>query len=45
VPVTFASGATLKITPTAGATIRVRGLLFFNGTAYSMIAVRDDDNQ
>jgi|SRR5215472_1283298 len=45
VPVTFASGATLKITPTAGATIRVRGLVFFDGTAYSMIAVRDDDNQ
>ena len=31
VPVTFASGAILKTTPTAGATIRVRGLLFFNG--------------
>jgi len=44
VPVTFANGATLKTTPTAGATIRVRGLVFVNGTAYSMIAVRDDDN-
>jgi hypothetical protein len=44
VPVTFASGATLKTTPVAGATIRVRGLVFVNGTAYSMIAVRDDDN-
>jgi Domain of unknown function (DUF5666) len=44
VPVTFASGATLKTTPAAGATIRVRGLVFVNGTAYSMIAVRDDDN-
>jgi hypothetical protein len=44
VPVTFANGATLKTTPVAGATIRVRGLVFFNGTAYSMIAVRDDDN-
>jgi Domain of unknown function (DUF5666) len=44
VPVTFANGATLKTTPTPGATIRVRGLVFINGTAYSMIAVRDDDN-
>lgn len=44
VPVTFANGAELKTTPTAGATIRVRGLVFVNGTAYSMIAVRDDDN-
>jgi hypothetical protein len=45
VPVTFATGAILKTTPTAGATIRVRGLVFFDGTAYSMIAVREDDNQ
>jgi hypothetical protein len=45
VPVTFASGATLKVTPTAGATIRVRGLVFLNGTTYSMIAIRDDNNQ
>jgi hypothetical protein len=44
VPVTFASGATLKTTPVPGATIRVRGLVFVTGTAYSMIAVRDDDN-
>jgi Domain of unknown function (DUF5666) len=44
VPVTFANGATLKTTPVAGATIRVRGLVFVNGAAYSMIAVRDDDN-
>jgi Domain of unknown function (DUF5666) len=44
VPVTFANGATLKTTPTAGATIRVRGLVFFNAGAYSMIAVRGDDN-
>ncbi len=44
VPVTFANGATLLSTPVAGATIRVRGLVFVNGTAYSMIAVRDDDN-
>jgi hypothetical protein len=44
VPVTFANGATLKTTPVAGATIRVRGLVFFNAGTYSMIAVRDDDN-
>jgi len=44
VPVTFANGATLKTTPVAGATIRVRGLVFFNAGAYSMIAVLDDDN-
>jgi hypothetical protein len=44
VAVTFANGATLKTTPVPGATIRVRGLVFVNGTAYSMIAVRDDDN-
>jgi Domain of unknown function (DUF5666) len=44
VTVTFANGAALKTTPTAGAAIRVRGLVFVNGTAYSIIAVRDDDN-
>jgi len=43
-PVTFANGATLKVTPAAGMNIRVRGLVFVNGTAYSMIAVLDDDN-
>ena len=44
VPVTFANGAMLKATPTPGMQIRVRGLVFFDGTAYSMIAVLDDDN-
>jgi Domain of unknown function (DUF5666) len=44
VPVTFANGATLKATPTPGMNIRVRGLVFFDGTNYSMIAVLDDDN-
>jgi hypothetical protein len=28
----------------AGATIRARGLVFFNAGVYTMIAVRDDDN-
>lgn len=44
VPVILANGANLKTTPTAGATIRVRGLVFFNGTTYTMVAVRGDDN-
>jgi Domain of unknown function (DUF5666) len=44
VAVTFAPGANIKVTPVAGATIRVRGLVFVNGTTYSMIAVRSDDN-
>ncbi|MCU1255668.1 MAG: hypothetical protein JWM83_1967 [Candidatus Angelobacter sp.] len=44
VAVTFANGATLKTTPVAGATIRARGLVFFNAGVYSMVAVRDDDN-
>ena len=44
VAVTFANGATLKTTPVAGATIRARGLVFFNAGVYTMIAVRDDDN-
>ena len=44
VAVTFANGATLKTTPVAGATIRARGLVFFNAGVYSLIAVRDDDN-
>jgi hypothetical protein len=43
-PVTFANGASLKVTPAPGMNIRVRGLVFVNGTAYSMIAVLDDDN-
>jgi hypothetical protein len=44
VAVTFAGGATQKTTPVAGATIRARGLVFFNAGVYTMIAVRDDDN-
>jgi hypothetical protein len=43
VPVTIVSGTNLKVTPTAGATVRVRGLVFCNAGAYSMIAVRVDD--
>jgi len=45
VAVTVPSGATLKIAPTAGAILLVRGLLFFNGTTtYTMIATREDHN-
>jgi hypothetical protein len=44
VPVTIVSGTNLKVTSTAGATVRVRGLVFFNAGAYSIIAVRVDDN-
>jgi hypothetical protein len=44
VPVIIANGANLKTTPTAGATIRSRGLVFVNGTTYTMIAARGDDN-
>lgn len=44
VAVTFANGADLRTTPAAGSNIRVRGLVFVNGTTYTMIAVRDDDN-
>jgi hypothetical protein len=42
--VTIPNGANLKTTPTAGAPIRVRGLVFFNGTTYTMIATRGDNN-
>jgi len=44
VAVTFASGSNEVTTPTNGSTIRVRGLVFVNGTAYSMIAARSDND-
>ena len=44
VAVTFASGANEVMVPANGSTIRVRGLVFVNGTAYSMIAARSDNN-
>ena len=43
-PVTVPGGATLKTTPSAGASVLVRGLVFVNGTTYSMIATRGEDN-
>jgi hypothetical protein len=45
VKVIFVPGADMQTTPTAGATIRVRGLVFFDGTNYTMVAVRGDDNE
>ena len=45
VVVTVPSGANLKVNPTAGTTVRVRGLVFFNAGTYSAIAVRVDNNQ
>lgn len=44
VNVIVVNGANLETTPTAGVTIRVRGLVFVNGTTYTMLAVRGDDN-
>jgi hypothetical protein len=44
VAVTFASGVKQVVIPANGATIRVRGLVFVNAAAYSMIAVRTDNN-
>jgi hypothetical protein len=44
VAVTVASNANLKVTPADGATVRVRGLVFFDGTNYTMTATRVDNN-
>jgi len=44
VTVNLVSGTKQKVTPANGNTVRVRGLLFVNGTAYTMIAARIDDN-
>ena len=44
VAVTVPSGATLKTTPTAGASLLVGGLVFVNGTTYTMTATRGDHN-
>jgi primosomal replication protein N len=48
IPVTIVSGTEVKsgTSITAGATVRVRGLIFFNatGNTYSMIAARIDSN-
>jgi hypothetical protein len=44
VPVTIVNGTNLQVTPTAAATVRVRGLVFFNAGTYSVIAIRVDNN-
>ncbi len=44
VAVTVPDGVTLKVAPTAGATVLIRGLVFFNGGNYSMIAIRGHQN-
>jgi len=45
IAVSVVSGTNLKVTPANGNTVRVRGLIFVNAGAYSMIASRVDDNQ
>ncbi len=42
--VTIVNGVDQKVPPTAGATVRVRGLVFVNAGAYSMVAARIDGN-
>ncbi|HZS28762.1 MAG TPA: hypothetical protein VFB76_16155, partial [Candidatus Angelobacter sp.] len=44
IPVTIVNGTNLQVTPTAGATVRVRGLVFFNAGTYTMVATRVDNN-
>lgn len=44
VAVTIVSGTVQKVTPMAGATVRVRGLVFVNGSIYTMIAARIDNH-
>jgi hypothetical protein len=44
VAVTIANGANVQVTPSNGATVRARGLVFFDGTNYTMTAVRVDNN-
>ncbi len=44
VAVTVQSGTNLKVTPANGSTVRVRGLVFVNAGAYTMLAARVDGN-
>ena len=44
VAVTVANNANLKVTPADSSTVRVRGLVFFDGTNYTMTATRVDNN-
>lgn len=44
IAVTIVSGTEQEVTPAAGATVRVRGLVFVNGGTYTMIAAHVDNN-
>ncbi|HEX5433372.1 MAG TPA: hypothetical protein VFY05_03990, partial [Candidatus Angelobacter sp.] len=44
VAVTLAQNANMQVTPANGQTVRVRGIVLFDGTAYTMTATRVDDN-
>jgi hypothetical protein len=45
VAVTVDPNASVKTTPVNGGTVRVRGIVLFDGTNYTMIASRVDNNQ
>jgi hypothetical protein len=45
VAVTFAPNANQQVTPANGATVRVRGIVFFNAGTYTMTATKVDNNQ
>ena len=44
VTVSIVSGTNLKVTPANGNVVRVRGLVFVNAGAYTMLAARVDGN-
>lgn len=45
VAVTLAQNANQQVTAANGATVRVRGIVFFDGTNYTMTATKVDNNQ
>jgi hypothetical protein len=44
IAVTIVSGTEQRVTPAAGSTVRVRGLVFVNSGTYTMISTRIDNN-
>ena len=44
VAVTVPSGVILKVAPTAGAPMLLRGLVFFSGATYTMVAITGEQN-
>ena len=44
IAVTIVSGTEQRVTPAAGGTVRVRGLVFVNSGTYTMISTRIDNN-